>query len=411
MKKARILSAALAAAMVFSMAACSSDSGSTSSSSTSSDDSSTTASADDSTAADDSSDTASSDITLDGSWPEETIKLGFIGYDSTSEQQVAIQEYYDYLSEYFNIEIMYSEDLADADEELQFIDNCAAAGCKGIIGYYNEAKEQSAIRAADNGMFYWGGFGGDTDAYNAVKDNEYYVGGYTLGDAEYEAGRSMALALADQGKEKIVLCSGGASMGVTMFVNRKAGFEAGVEEANANGANMEIVYEVEGWPGTDAFTAAQTSVMDMDIDAIASTFDVAMWFQLVSESDKADTLSLACVGNVTDTYYGFVNSGLVTCIIYDSTEVAFGNPIPMLLQAITGEKFVNEDGSAPLIAIERWTITTADQFDAIYDLHDAGEFVITAEDIAGLLTNYNADATVDTLADFYGEYTLDTVTQ
>ena len=73
---------------------------------------------------------------------------------------------------------------------------------------------------------------------------------------------------------------------------------------------MEVVEEVEGWPGTDAFTAAQTSVMDMEIDAIASTFDVAMWFQLVMESGKADSISLACIGEVSDTYYDFFNSGL-----------------------------------------------------------------------------------------------------
>ena len=122
---------------------------------------------------------------------------------------------------------MYSEDLADAEAELNFIADCAAAGCKGIIGYYNEAKEEAAKTASAQGMYYWGSFGGDADSFNAVKDDEYYLGGYTLGEAEYEAGRSMALALAEQGCEKVVLCSGGASMGVPMFVDRKDGFLAG----------------------------------------------------------------------------------------------------------------------------------------------------------------------------------------
>ena len=35
----------------------------------------------------------------------------------------------------------------------------------------------------------------------------------------------MAEALIEQGCEKLVLCSGGASFGVSMFVDRKAGFE------------------------------------------------------------------------------------------------------------------------------------------------------------------------------------------
>lgn len=419
--KKKVLSVILAAAMVFSLAACGgSDKGDAGSAPADNgdaqqeesqepagDDAEAPAEGDDAEAPAEG-DTAA-DVTLDGSWPEETVKIGLIGYDSTSEQQLAMQTYFDYLSEAFNIEIMYSEDLANAEDELNFIADCAAAGCKAIIGYYNEAKEQSALTAADYKMYYWGAFGGDKDAYNAVKDNEYYLGGYTHGEAEYEAGRSMALALAEQGCEKVVLCSGGAAMGVPMFVDRKAGFEAGVEEANANGSNMEVVYEVEGWPGTDPFTAAQTSVMDMDIDAIASTFDVAMWFQLVMESGKADSISLACIGEVSDTYYDFFNSGLVTCVVYDNEEVIFGNAIPMILNAVSGNKLVNEDGSALLFPVERWTITTPEEFNAVYDLHDAGEFVVTAEDVANLIVELNPEATTKTFTDFYGSFTIDSV--
>lgn len=416
--KKKILSVILASAMVLSLAACggNSDAGANADANAGTEADANAGAEDDANAgteadanAGDAAEGEVAAITLDGSWPEETVKIGFIGYDSTAEQQIAIQDYFDYLSEYYNIEIMYSEDLADAEGELNFIADCAAAGCKGIVGYYNEAKEQSAITAADYGMYYWGGFGGDKDSYNAVKDNEYYLGGYTLGEAEYEAGRSIALALAEQGRKKVVLCSGGASMGVPMFVNRKEGFMAGVEEANANGAEMEVVYEVEGWPGTDAFTAAQTSVMGMDIDAIASTFDVAMWFQLVMESGKADAISLACVGAVSDTYYDFTNSGLVTCIVYDNPEVVFGNAIPMILNAVSGNKLVNEDGSAILFPVERWTITNAEQFNAVYDIHDAGDFVVTAEDMAQLITALNPEATADSFMDFYGSYNIDTV--
>lgn len=410
--KKKVLSVFLAAAMVFSLAAC----GGGDDNKASDPGTENGGQEDVQKPADDSAEKDAPEeggdaptVNLDGSWPEETVKIGFIGYDSTSEQQLSIQEYFDYLSEKYNIEVMYSEDLADAEGELNFIADCAAAGCKAIVGYYNESKEGAAEAAAEYGMYYWGGFGGDTESYNAVKDNEYYLGGYTLGEAEYEAGRSMALALAEQGCEKVVLCSGGAAMGVPMFVDRKAGFEAGIEEAVAGGAAIEVVYEVEGWPGTDAFTAAQTSVMDMDIDAIASTFDVAMWFQLVMESGKADSISLACVGSVSDTYYDFVNSGLVTCIVYDSTEVVFGNAIPMILNAVSGNKLVNADGSAPLFPVERWTLTTAEEFNTVYDIHDNGDFVITAEDIANLIVALNPEATTESFTEFYGSFNIDAI--
>ncbi len=421
--KKKVLSMMLAAAMVFSMAACGSDDaagndqgGDTRQEEPSGDEDQAPADEGGDTdiqepAGDETPSDGAADITLDGSWPEETVKIGFVGYDQASEQQQAITAYFDYLCENFNMEIMYSEDLTDAQSELDFIGQCAAAGCKAVIGYYNEAKEQSAITCADYQMYYWGGFGGDEESVAAAVEGagEYYLGGYTLGDAEYEAGRSMAKALAEQGCEKVVLCSGGAAMGVPMFVSRKQGFEDGVKEAVDGGATMEIVYEVEGWPGTDAFTAAQTSVMDMDIDAIASTFDVAMWFQLVMESGKADSLKLACIGEVSDTYYDFFNSGLVSVIVYDNEETCFGNAIPLILNAVSGTKLVDESGNGFLFPVERWTITTPEQYNSVYDLHDAGNWVVTAEDIANLVVAFNADATTDTFKDFYGSFTIDSV--
>lgn len=356
-------------------------------------------------------DNGGSGAALDGTYPEETVKIGLVGYDNTSEQQMAIQAYLDYLSENFNIEIMYSENLADAEGELNFISDCAAAGCKAIIGYYNEALSEAAKTAANYEMYYWGGFGGNNEEVEKAKAEcgEYYLGGYTLGEANYEGGRAMALALAEQGCEKVVYCSGGASFGVTQFVERKEGFLAGVEEAKSNGVNMEVVKEVEGWPGTDSFTADQTAVMGMDVDAIASSFDVAMWFQPVMESGKAESLKLAAIGEVSDTYHDFFNSGLVSVIVYDNEEVMFGNAIPMILNAVSGNKLVDADGNGFLFEVQRWTITTPEEFNAVYDLHDAGNWVVTAEDVANLLVDFNPEANADSFKEFYGSFGIDTV--
>ena len=219
----------------------------------------------------------------------------------------------------------------------------------------------------------------------------------------------MAEALIAQGCEKIVLCSGGASMGIPMFVDRKAGFVDTINAAKEDGKTIEIIHEVEGWPGTPEFTAAQTSVMGMDFDAIASTFDVAMWFQLVMESGRSEEISLACVGAVSDTYHGFVNSGLVTGIVYDNEEVIFGNAIPMILNAVSGNKLTNEDGSAILFEVQRWTITNAEQFNAVYDVHDAGEWIITAEDMANLIIANNPDMNTAAFEKYYGDFSINTV--
>ena len=182
-----------------------------------------------------------------------------------------------------------------------------------------------------------------------------------------------------------------------------------IAAAQADGNDIEVVYEIEGWPGTDAFVAAQTTAMGMDIDCIVSTFGVQMWFQQVLSSDKKDDIKLVTIGEVNDTYQSFVNDGLVTCIIYDSWEVVFGNIIPMVLNAVDGHKFVNADGSAPLFEVQRWSVTSKEAYNAIYDIHANGEWVITAEDIAELLFANNPDVTVEDFTKYYGEFSVDTV--
>ena len=343
-------------------------------------------------------------IALDGTWPEETVKIGFLSFDTTADQHLACMDYFDYLSKYFNIEVISSESIADAEGELNFINDCAAAGCKAIIAYYNVSLAEAAKACSAQGMYYWGGFGGDEAAYNEVKDDPYYLGGYTLGDAEYNAGYSLGKAITEQGCEKIVYCSGGAAFGVSMFIDRQQGFLDALAEAN-----LEPVKIIEGWPGTDAFAAEQTATLDMDIDAIVSSFAIAMWFQPLMNSPKAETVKLAAIATVDDLHYDFFNNGTVVGLVYDCEEVVFGNAIPMILSAVTGAKYTNEDGSAPLVPVHRWTVTTPEQYNAIYDIHSAGEYVITAEDIAALIPAVNADATSQGFVDYYASWDIDKV--
>ena len=70
---------------------------------------------------------------------------------------------------------------------------------------------------------------------------------------------------------------------------------------------------------------------------------------------------------------------------------------------------MDENGNGFLFPVERWTITTPEQYNAVYDLHDAGNWVVTAEDIANLIVAFNPDATTDTFKEFYGAFTIDSV--
>ncbi len=348
---------------------------------------------------------APASLPLDGTWPKETVKIGYVTYDTTRDEHLAIVEYFDYLKQYFNIEVMMSESLADAEGELNFINSCAAAGCDAIFAYYNVALAESAKAAMDQGMYYWGGFGGDTAAYEEVKDNPLYLGAYTVGDADYEAGKMMAEALIAQGCKKLVLCSGGAAFGVQMFIDRQQGFLDAIEAADG----VELVKNIEGWPGTDAFAADQTAVLDMDIDAIASTFGIAMWFQPLMTSSKAGQVKLATIGLVDETMVDFFNDGTMACVVYDCPEVVFGNAIPLILNAVNGDRLVNEEGVPELFLVQRMAVTTADQYNAIFNLHANGEYLVSGEDVAQMIKAYNPDLTAQEFYDFYGSFSAESV--
>ena len=68
--------------------------------------------------------------------PAESYKIGVVVFSNTDLEQQATNEYLkDYLAPKFNVEFIFSEDIDDADAEMTFLENCAAAGCKGILAY------------------------------------------------------------------------------------------------------------------------------------------------------------------------------------------------------------------------------------------------------------------------------------
>ncbi|MCD8156477.1 MAG: hypothetical protein LUD53_03355, partial [Clostridiales bacterium] len=368
----------------------------------------TTSAAEETAEAEDTSE-AETSVTLDGTWPEEGVTIGVEVYDTTDEQFLALQEYFDYVEENFNISFMYSESIENSEGELDFISSCASAGCDAIMGYYNVSGAEAMQQTIDQGMYCWG----TEQYYDDFADEDLYVGTYTFVEDEsstengdYLGGYQMAYSLAEQGVTHIFYCNGGVSFGIQMFIDRQSGFVAGIEAAQADG--YEITFNedediVEGWPGTDDFTSAVGKMLASDYDGVAVSFNAASLFQPIADAGKSDSISVATIGETNDTYYDAVNSGLVTCIVYDCEEVVFANAIVQIVNAATGYGDVTrtDDGKAGKILTQRWTVTDADTFNAIYEYHDAGNFFVTAEDLANMFAGLNGDITFDDIYDYY----------
>lgn len=346
---------------------------------------------------------------LDGSWPEETVKIGFAVYDTTDEQLLAIQDYSDYLESKLNIEFMYSEAIADADAELDFINRCADAGCKGYIGYYNLGLENAINACTERGMYYVG----TGDAYEAVKDNPLYLGSYKLAaqvngedvNGDYYGGYLLGKALAEGGYNHIMYCNGGAAF-VQFFKDRQDGFLQGLLDGGYDKFDPSTD-TLEGFPDGEAWFAGQAQMLAQDFDAVASSFNIALFFQAEGErlASGQEPFAMAAIGEVNDTYKDFMEMGCIKAIVYDCEEVVFGCFAAMLLNAILGnpEMCKNEDGTAIWLPVQRWLVTSPEEFSAIYDFHDGGNYYVSAEELVSVVKAYNPDATQEEMFALYDQ--------
>ena len=341
-----------------------------------------------------------------GRYPAETIKIGFVNYDPTAEQWLVLESYFEYLSEAFNIEVMCSEALNSAEAELAFIDACAAAGCQVIFGYYNNSNEQAFKRAAEHGMYYFGqgantAFTGDPEIMNSP----YYLGSFYAGKSDYEYGYGCIEMLVEAGCKKIAGVSGGKNFGVQLFVDRWQGAMDAIADYQAKGVDVELVYEVAGFPGTDGgFEAGQTTVLGMDeVDGVFSTLTALMWIKPTQDAGKFGTLKFAAAGETMgEAAIGMFGAGFYVGTATEIIDV-FGMAVPLIINALDGTPIRNADGTAPLVTSGWWKVTNV-QDAGYYGSVQGGDngWAFDIDDVRNLVVAYNPDVTVD---DYHALYT------
>lgn len=307
--------------------------------------------------------------------PKKPIKIGMEIYDPTDQEFLALKEYFDnYLGPAMNITFIYSEALSDADGEAAFIDNCAAAGCDAIMGYYNVAGAEAAWRAIENGMYFTYG---DPGMWEELKEESLYLGAITYGaDGDFEAGYAMGKYLADAGCKKIVFANGAADFGVPMFISRTAGFMAGAE-------GVEVI-TVSGFPGTDAFSSQQNSALTTPgVDAVATSYNaLAGWVQPVAAAGI--DVPIATIGAVSDDFVNAIKDGLIDLLVAANIQ-RYGLQVMTIYQAINGEKIVDENGYAPLFGQGYLVIDSGEACEAYAELMN-NDRIYSAEELMSCTT-------------------------
>ena len=350
----------------------------------------------------------------DAAATDEPIKIGFVNYDPTAEQYLVLDSYFEYLKETYNFEIMASEALNSAEGELAFIDACAAAGCKAVFGYYNVSNEQALLKCAEYGMYYFGQGANKAIVDNPeLMNNEYYLGSFYVGPADYNYGYACIEALVEAGCKKIAGVSGGKNFGVQMFIDRWQGAMDAIADYQAQGVDVELVYEVAGFPGTDgAFEAGQTEVLSMEgVDGLFSTLTALMWIKPMQDAGKFGQIKVAAAGEtMSEGAIGMFGAGFYVGTATEIIDV-FGMAIPLVLNAVNGTPIREADGSAPLIDAGWWKVSNVEEagyYGSVQGGEDGKSWVFDADDIASLLVVNNPEVTV---ADYEALYTAVTAAE
>lgn len=346
-------------------------------------------------------------LTADGRYPAEPVKICVETFDPADSQYKGVQDYLNYLSEkVFNVEYIYSEAIASAEQELQFVENCAAGGGKGYIAYYNVSKGQVVAKALELGIYYWG-LAEEADVYTQFQDDPHYLGSVILGNGDYDGMFAVTQALIAQGKTKLIYANGGADFGVTMFVNRRLGFQAAVDEATKAGTAV-TVNEVPGFPDESWF-AAQGAALAGDVDGVVGSFGAEVWAQPILSANKADAIKVVSFGAINDFYKQMFESGLVTAVAAEPTE-RFGIGVAQIVNAVDGNAEALEDGGAATNAAQSlWIVKSTDEFNALYAFETGEGRQAYSKTLTQLIKNLNPEANIDTLRGLIDGYTLKSI--
>ena len=349
---------------------------------------------------------AASLLTADGLYPVETVKICVETFDPADTQYMDVQDYFKFLSEnLFNVEFVYSEKIESAEQELQFIENCGAAGAKGFIAYYNVSKGQAVAKAAELGIYYWG-IAEETDVYAEYKTNPYYLGSVINGNGDYDGMYGVTKAILAQGKTKLIYANGGADFGIAMFINRQAGFQAAVDEAKAAGADI-TVNVVPGFPNESWF-AAQGAALAGEVDAVVGSFGADVWVQPIAASGKTG-ITVGSFGAMNDFYKQTFADGSVSAIAAEPTE-RFGIAVAQIINAVDGNAdALKENGMATNAPQMLWIVTDPETFTTLYGYEKGDGRAQYSEKLVDLIVNLNPDASVATLKEFIDAYSVEAI--
>lgn len=359
----------------------------------------------------------------------ETVKIGVLVSDVTSAEALAFRSYYEnYIQSVYNVEFMYSDELADAAAEQSAIDNFIANNCKAIISFSSADRPAQIEKCEAEGIYYAVATGTLTEEqYEQFKGYEHYVG--AIGPdlmTEYQAGYDMAKYFLDQGYTKFGMFTGASVYYTEMHIFRAAGMLVAMCDAgngNYKGATgLDIVGVIMG-NGGNVETGAIGSV-ELNGVVAGYDFDDAWFGKLAAVANDPNVEALLAVGSGQTAFAGFKPEGKVLgdidCYTADSVglmetgtlnylagkfSASIGPIFAATLSAVYGQPIRDNNGNALALSQGYWVATNAE---------DAKKyFEVDSSTTAPAYTKEKLDtlfgASYDDFAKFVAAYSFDEI--
>lgn len=361
-----------------------------------------------------------------------TVKIGILLSDATTAESLAFQNYYkEYIARNFNVELIYSDEVADAAEEKDAIDNFIANNCKAVISFSSFDRPAQIDQCAGAQVYYAVATGTLTDEqYGATKSNEYYVGaiGPSL-NVEFQAGYDMAKYYLDQGKTNFAIFGGALPYYTDMHIYRAAGMLTAMVEAGGEGANYlgaatreEIIGKIY-----ETATVETGSIGTINLMGYVGGYDMDdAWFGKCAQMATTEGLEvILAVGNGSDFFGTSVQGTDVKIASVDAYATAYGDAMsagmldylagkfsasigPIFIatySAALGAPIRMEDGSALALEQGYWVAVSPEEFQKYYTVDSSAESpAYTKEMLEKLLGASYAD-----FADFVSKYSFEEI--
>lgn len=360
------------------------------------------------------------------------VKMGVLVSDSTTAESLAFQSYYkEYIAGNYNVELVYSDELADASAEKSAIDTFITNNCKAVISFSSFDRMSQLKQCADAGVYYAVATGTLTDEeYESVKENEYYVGaiGPSL-DVEFQAGYDMAKHYLDQGKTGFAIFGGALPYYTEMHIYRAAGMLTAMVEAGGEGASYQGAVDKEGIIGRifETATVETGNIGTISLLGYVGGYDMDdAWFAKCGQMAQADGLEvILAVGNGSDFFGTGVQGTDVKIASVDAYASAYGEAMeagmldylagkfsasigPVFAaaySAVLGAPIRTEEGYALALDQGYWVADSYEQFAEYYAIDSSTESPAYTKEM--LDTLLGADYTV--FADFVSRYSFDEI--